>query len=90
MKDVNTRTFTGPVDGHWETDEGTDMANRYSGLERKDLAYGDKTDLELANAVYMVDRNSLALIGLQTAAKERIRWLSAQLALANAKIEELS
>jgi hypothetical protein len=30
----------------------------------------------------MADRNSLELIGLQTAAKERIRWLSAQLAAA--------
>ncbi len=72
--------FTAPVDGHWSTDEGTEMANRYVAMDREDLAYGHMTDLELANAVYMSDRKSLDLIVMQTAAKERIRWLSAKLA----------
>lgn len=76
--------FTSPIGGHWSTDEGTDMANQYAGKKREDLALGSKTDLELANAIYMADRNSLDLIVLQTAAKERIRWLSAQLAIAKA------
>jgi hypothetical protein len=74
--------FTEPVPGHWSTDEGTAMANFYAAKNRDELAYGQKTDLELANAIFMADRNDLALIGLQTAAKERIRWLSVQLALA--------
>jgi hypothetical protein len=34
----------------------------------------------------MADRPDLALIAYQTAAKERIRWLSAQLALANLRV----
>lgn len=75
-------TFTKPVAGHWTTDEGTEMANRQIDLKREDLGYGHLTDLELANAVFMADRSDLSLIGLQTAAKERIRWLSAQLAIA--------
>lgn len=74
--------FKEPVAGYWLTEGGTEMANRYLEKRREDLAYGHRSDLELANDVYMADRNSLDLLGLQTAAKERIRWLSAQLALA--------
>jgi len=74
--------FDRPIAGHWSTVEGTEMANRYAAKQRGDLAYGDKSDLELANAIFMASRNDLDLIALQTAAKERIRWLSAQLALA--------
>ena len=48
----------------------------YIKQERSSLAMGFLTDDQLANAVYLADRNSLKLIGLQTAAKERIRWLS--------------
>lgn len=74
--------FSAPIDGHWVSDGGTEMANRYVEMSRADLAYGHRSDLELANDMYMADRNSLDLLSLQTAAKERIRWLSAQLALA--------
>lgn len=77
-------TFTEPVPGHWSTEEGTAMANAYATKTREELAFGQRTDLELANAIFMADRNDLSLIGLQTAAKERIRWLSVQLALAGA------
>lgn len=76
--------FSKPVAGHWSTDEGTEMANRYAGMKRADLRMRHMSDLEMANAIYMADRHSLDLIMLQTAAKERIRWLSAQLALATA------
>jgi hypothetical protein len=72
--------FTAPVAGHWSSEEGTEMANRYLAMDRGELAYGQMSDLELANAVYMADRTSLDLIVMQRAAKERIRWLSAQLA----------
>ena len=44
------------------------------------------TDFELANAVFMADRNDLGLIVYQTAAKERIRWLSLRLAEAEAAL----
>jgi hypothetical protein len=41
---------------------------------------GHRTDDELANAVYLYDhRSGLESIGLLTAAKERIRWLSRRL-----------
>ncbi len=84
---MNKRThmFSKPVPGHWSTDAGTDMANRYAKMDRSELGMGQLTDLEIANAIYMADRHSLDLIMLQTAAKERIRWLSAQLALFKAE-----
>ena len=72
--------FDGPIPPHWSTDEGTEKANEYVTMSRSDLAMGDKTDFELANAVYLVGRESISLLSFQTAAKERIRWLSAQLA----------
>lgn len=81
--------FSDPIAGHWSTDEGTEMANRYLGMTRDELGHGTKTDLELANAIFMVGRDSLSLMGLQTAAKERIRWLSAQLAKANIELAGL-
>lgn len=62
---IDTAPFSGPLAGHWSTDEGAEMANRYSAKSRDQLAYGQKTDLELANAVFMADRGSLELIGLQ-------------------------
>ena len=79
--------FTKPHPGHWSSDEGTEMANNYISMARDDLAYGHKSDLELANAIFMASRNDLDLMGLQTAAKERIRWLSVQLAVAIEKFE---
>lgn len=87
MKLTKAPRFNAPVAGHWVTDEGTDMANRYADMKREDLAFGHKSDLEMANAIYMADRHSLDLLMLQTAAKERIRWLSAQLAIAKASGE---
>lgn len=49
--------------------------SRYD-CERAKLTMGDLTDDEMANAVFMADRSSLDLIAYQTAAKDRIRWLS--------------
>src|SRR5690606_765771 len=62
------------------------MARDYAAKERADLLMGDMSDLHLANAQYMQLRDSLALGQYQTAAKERIRWLSAQLAIARTAI----
>jgi hypothetical protein len=73
------------LDGHWTTAEGRDMAERYANQPRSALGFADHTDFSLANAVYLADRNSLDLIVMQTAAKDRIRWLSANLAVALAQ-----
>ena len=71
--------------GHWETPDGHDMAMRYADGTRDSLALCNKTDLELANMVFMASRHDLNLIVVQTAAKDRIRWLSVQLAMALAR-----
>jgi hypothetical protein len=67
-------------EGHWRSGPGHMMAEEYVRLRREDLAKADMPDFELANAIFLADRNDLDLIHWQTAAKERIRWLSAQLA----------
>jgi len=60
----------------WRANGGPDPhGNRYD-CERAALSKGNLTDDELANAIFMADRNSLDLIVWQTAAKDRIRWLS--------------
>jgi len=73
------------VKGHWKSPAGQMLANEYLGRERTDLAKGDLSDFEIANGIFLANRNDLDLIIWQTAAKERIRWLSAQLAAANQK-----
>lgn len=65
-----------------------EFSARYGPQVRGDLCGGHMTDFALANAQYMVDRRSLDLGALQTAAKDRIRWLSVQLAQAEAKLVE--
>jgi len=70
------------VPGHWETPAGKQMAEGYVDSPRIGLCMGDVSDFVLANEVYMLDRHSLDLLAYQTAAKDRIRWLSVQLALA--------
>lgn len=71
--------------GHWETGEGLDKAREYAGRSRADLAMPDRTDLALANALYLPD----GFLPIQTAAKERMRWLSVRLALAEAELARL-
>jgi len=77
------------VPGHWETHEGLEKATEYATMTRKQLGYGDRSDFALANAQYLVSRDSLDLLPMQTAAKERIRWLSVQLALAQQKLTDV-
>jgi hypothetical protein len=55
--------------------------DRYN-CERAALTKGELTDDELANGIFMADRYSLDLIVWQTAAKDRIRWLSRALTAA--------
>lgn len=67
--------------------EGDDPFEKYTRLERHQLAMGDLTDDALANAVYLhgnetpriqdvMDGKAKMPIVYLTAAKERIRWLS--------------
>jgi len=65
---------------HWASEEGAKMAREYLALSRDNLAMPHLSDFELANAVFLASRHDFDLISFQTAAKERIRWLSAQLA----------
>lgn len=71
--------------GHWDSSDGKAIAEEYLTLDRSDLAMPELSDLHLANAQFLVSRGSLELIHYQTAAKERIRWLSAQLAATQAR-----
>ncbi len=64
--------------GHWMTAHGAEMAREYADKKRASLCGGDITDLQVANDVYL-HPSIMAL----TVAKDRIRWLSVQLALAN-------
>lgn len=75
------------LDGHWTTADGRDMALRYVNQPRSAIGFADHNDFSLANAVFLADRNSLDLIVMQTAAKDRIRWLSANLAMAREYVE---
>lgn len=69
--------------GHWHSEAGQQMAAEYATKARADLMMGDMPDFELANRQYLASRDDLDLIHFQTAAKERIRWLSVKLALSN-------
>lgn len=77
--------------GHWETPEGREIAVDYLAKDRGSLCMGNLSDFHLANAQYLEDISVgtvtfQSAIGMQTAAKERIRWLSAQLAAANIEL----
>jgi hypothetical protein len=75
--------------GHCNDDAAwADFSSRpeYASKSRERLAMGGMTDFELANAQFMVDRRDTMLGAYQTAAKDRIRWLSVQLAKANSEL----
>lgn len=76
--------------GHWMTPGGLDKAQEYARVGRDRLGKPDMTDFELANAQFMASREDLDLIVYQTAAKERIRWLSVQLALAQLELAKVT
>ncbi len=66
--------------GHCDDDAAwAEFVSQYNGQPR---SRPDMTDFALANRVFMADRGDLDLIVWQTAAKERIRWLSIELAKA--------
>ena len=79
---MSASIINAPVSGHWETAEGAALARDYSGMARTDLTRGDLSDFAVANEIFLAGRDDLSLIVWQAAAKERIRWLSVQLAIA--------
>jgi len=87
---AETAELPDDLPGHWSTREGREMAEETASQPRERLCMGHVSDLALANAVFMASRESLDLIAYQTAAKERIRWLSGQLALRNAELTRLT
>lgn len=90
MPDPIPDGFQDPPAGHCsDRDAWVTFALRYYPMERRQLTMGDMTDFELANAQFMASRNDLNLIAFQTAAKDRIRWLSLQLAGARAEVARL-
>lgn len=68
--------------GHWETDEGSGMAKHYLDAypTREKLAYGKLTDMSVAWEISMLFRTDPDFEPKLAMAKDRIRWLSAQLA----------
>lgn len=73
-----------PPAGHCDDPAAwAEFVRQYDGQPR---SRPDLTDFALANAVFMADRSSFDLIVYQTAAKERIRWLSIELAKSQAAL----
>ena len=82
--------MTSTPSSHWHANGEPDPHGARYNCERSQLAYGQHTDDELANAVYLCDhRNDLRSMALLTAAKERIRWLSRSLTREVAQNAEL-
>lgn len=61
----------------WRENGEPDPHGEVYDCERAKLAHGEMTDDALANAIYLI--SAPGHIAIQTAAKERIRWLSRQL-----------
>lgn len=78
-----------PPAGHATDHEAwREFSGRYGPMSREQLCMGVINDFALANAQYFVHRDSLDLLAHQTAAKDRIRWLSVQLAQSQASLSQ--
>lgn len=82
-------TLPDNLPGHWTTPDGAEMAQRYVDIPRHQLFGGDFTDFEAAHRVAMTSRNDLDFEASLALARDRIRWLSVQLAVAKAEKVEL-
>lgn len=71
--------------GHWKAKDGHEMALRYATMVRSQLIGGDSTDMLVAFEIASLRRDDDHRIFEPTLAmaKDRIRWLSVQLAIAN-------
>jgi hypothetical protein len=74
--------------GHWETDEGYEMAKRYATESRKQLLASGETDFNVAFRTAMISPNDIDCEKRLSIAKDRIRWLSVQLAVANQLLKQ--
>lgn len=74
-------TIPDTLPGHWDSAAGAEMAREYAGMTRAQLCGGDLTDSNVAFRTAMLGRNQLDHEAVLTVAKDRIRWLSVQLAL---------
>jgi hypothetical protein len=75
--------------GHWDTTHGAHLAREYARKTRDHLCNGKESDMGLAFDVAMLMRNDLNFEPILAAAKDRIRWLSVQLALSEISKAEL-
>jgi len=78
------------LQGHWTTPSGHDMAERVADLKRHEIGFWDATDFDLAHRCGMADGRTIADTAVLLAAKDRIRWLSVQLALANLRAQKVN
>lgn len=68
--------------GHWTTPAGSIMAQEYAEKTRERLCGGQFTDMEVAARIALTTRGDLDHEARLQMAKDRIRWLSVQLAMA--------
>lgn len=71
--------------GHWQAADGHKIALRYATMTREQLCGGTSTDMLVAFEIASLCRDDLDFEAVLATARDRIRWLSVQLALANAK-----
>ena len=88
--DNDTAALVATPAAKWLADGQPDPHGNKYDCERAKLPKGALTDDELANALFMADRTDLDLIVWQTAAKERIRWLSRAFTAQAAEIARLT
>ena len=78
----NAKDLPCPLPGHWNATDGHEMAVRYATMTRAELHGGSSTDMMVAFEIAMLCRNDLDFEAVLASARDRIRWLSVQLALA--------
>jgi hypothetical protein len=68
------------LNGHWSTQGEFEIASKLVEKTRDELVHGELPDFELADQLFSADPYDIdSIIILQTAAQERIKWLSAML-----------
>lgn len=78
-----------PLPGHWNASDGHEMALRYAPKTREQLAGGISTDMLVAFEIASLCRDDHDFEAVLSTAKDRIRWLSVQLALAQMEAKTL-
>lgn len=77
------------LNGHWRALDGYEMAKRYASRAREDLCGGESTDMLVAFEIADLRRDDFNFESTLATARDRIRWLSVQLALEKATNAEL-